>query len=65
VIGEISHTFIMLKHKGLQTIAAVITDDKITELSCIANDFCKFFGAMMSKSTLGGLESAIITVPQR
>ena len=55
----------MLKHKGLQTIAAVITDDKVTELSCIANDFCKFFGAMISKSTLGGLESAIITVPQR
>ena len=30
----------------------MITEDKFTELFCIADDFCKFFDAMMSKYTL-------------
>ena len=30
----------------------MITEDKITELFCIANDFCKFFDTMMSKNSL-------------
>ena len=30
----------------------MITEDKITDLFCIADDFCKFFDAMMSKNTL-------------
>ena len=25
----------------------MITEDKVTELFCIADDFCKFFDAMM------------------
>ena len=25
----------------------MITEDKVTELFCMANDFCKFFDAMM------------------
>ena len=33
----------MLKYKELQTIIAMITEDKVTELFCIADDFCKFF----------------------
>ncbi len=27
----------------------MLTEDKITELFCIADDFCKFFDAMMAK----------------
>ena len=30
----------------------MITEDKVTELFCIADDFCKFFDAMMAKHTL-------------
>ena len=30
----------------------MITEDKVTELFCIADDFCKFFDAMMEKYTL-------------
>ena len=44
--------FIVLKYKDLQTIIAMITEDKVTELFCMADDFCKFFDAMMKKYTL-------------
>ena len=30
----------------------MITEDKFTELFCIADDFCKFFDAMMEKYTI-------------
>ena len=30
----------------------MITDDKVTELFCIADDSCKFFDAMMKKYTI-------------
>src|SRR3712207_8740053 len=30
----------------------MITEDKVTEIFCIADDFCKFFDAMMAKYTL-------------
>lgn len=42
----------MLKYKELQTIIAMLTEDKVTELFCMADDFCKFFDAMMEKYTL-------------
>ena len=29
----------------------MITEDKVTELFCMADDFCKFFDAMMEKYT--------------
>ena len=29
----------------------MITEDKVTELFCMADDFCKFFDAMMKKYT--------------
>ena len=32
----------------------MITEDKVTVLFCIADDFCKFFDAMMSKYTIKG-----------
>ena len=30
----------------------MITEDKVTDLFCIADDFCKFFDAMMEKHTI-------------
>ena len=30
----------------------MITEDKVTEIFCMADDFCKFFDAMMAKYTL-------------
>ncbi len=47
----------MLKYKVLQTIIAMLTEDKITELFCMADDFCIFFDAMMEKYTLKSNES--------
>ena len=52
VINENCCNFIVLKDKDLQTIIAMITEDKVTELFCMADDFCKFFDAMMKKYTL-------------
>ena len=43
----------------------MLTEDKVTELSCIADDFCKFFDAMMEKYTLNSEKSVVITVIQR
>ena len=52
VISENCCNFIVLKYKGLQTIIAMITADKVTEIFCIADDFCKFYDAMMKRYTL-------------
>lgn len=52
VISENCYNFIVLKYKDLQTIITMITEDKVTELFCMADDFCKFFDAMMKKYTL-------------
>ena len=52
VISENCCNFIVLKYKDLQTIIAMITKDKVIELFCMADDFCKFFDAMMKKYTL-------------
>lgn len=52
VISKNCRNFIVLKYKDLQTIIAMITEDKVTELFCMADDFCKFFDAMMKKYTL-------------
>ena len=30
----------------------MITEDKVTEFFCIADDFCKLFDAMMEKYTI-------------
>ena len=52
VISENYCNFIVFNYKVLQTIIAMITEDKVTELFCMADDFCKFFDAMMEKYTL-------------
>ena len=49
VISENCCIFIVLNYKGLQTIIAMLTDDKVTELFCMADDFCKFFDSQMEK----------------
>ena len=47
VVSEKCFNFIVLKYKELQTIIAMITEDKVTELFCMADDFCKFLDAQM------------------
>ena len=43
MISESHYHFKVLKPKALQITAAMMTEDKITEISCIADDFCKVF----------------------
>lgn len=52
VISEICCNFIVLKYKEIQTKIAMITEDKITEIFCMADDFCKVFDAQMKKYTI-------------
>lgn len=52
VISENSSNFKVLKNKSLQTIIAMITEDKVTEIFCIADDFCKVFDAQMENYTI-------------
>ena len=40
----------------------MITEDKVTEIFCIADVFCKVFDAQMAKYTLRQKESANITM---
>ena len=46
------YNFIVINYKDLQTIIAMLTADKISELFCMADDFCKFFDKMAAKYTL-------------
>ena len=52
VISETCRNFKMLIHIELQTKIAMITEAKVTEIFCMADDFCKFFDAMTAKYTL-------------
>ena len=52
VISEIRCNFKELIYKQLQTKIAMITEDKVTEIFYMADDFCKFFDAMTAKYTL-------------
>ena len=52
VINEIYCNFKELIYKQLQTKNAMITEDKVTEIFCMADDFCKFFDAMTAEYTL-------------
>jgi len=52
VISEICYNFKVLIFIELQTKIAMITEDKVTEIFCMADDFCKFFDAMVAKYTL-------------
>lgn len=39
----------ILNYKQLQAIIAMITEDKVTEIFCMTEIFCKFFDVMMAK----------------
>ena len=52
VISEICYNFKELIYKQLQAKTSMITEDKVTEIFCMADDFCKFFDAMTAKYTL-------------
>ena len=39
----------MLNFKVVQTIIAMLTEDKVTEISYMADEFCKFFDLMAKK----------------
>ncbi len=43
MIGERCCNFIVNNYKELQTKVAMITEDKITDLFCLADDFYQFF----------------------
>ena len=47
-ISENCCVFIVLNYKVLQTIIAMLTEDKVTELFFMADEFCKFFDWMMA-----------------
>ena len=42
-------TFIVLNYKVVQTIIAMLTEDKVTEIFYMADEFCKFFDLMNQK----------------
>lgn len=42
----------VLKHKVVQTIIAMLTEDKVTEIFYMADEFCKFFDRITKKYTL-------------
>ena len=66
VISENCCNFNVLKIKSLQTIIAIITEDKVTEIFCIADDFCKVFDAQMGKYTIkSNMKDSIMKIPDR
>ena len=52
VISKNYCVFIVLNYKVLQTIIAMLTENKVTELFFMADEFCKFFDWMMARYTL-------------
>ena len=49
VNSEICRNFKGLIYKQLQTKTAMNAEDKVTEIFCMVDDFCKFFDAMTTK----------------
>ena len=43
IFSENYYNFMEFIYKELQTIISAITESKVTELFCMADDFCKFF----------------------
>ena len=50
VISETCCNLNVLKIKSLQTIIAMVTEDKVTEIFCGADDLCKVFDVQMGKT---------------
>ena len=51
VISEIFSNFVVDKKTMKLKNFAMITEDKVTEIFCVADDFCKVFDAQMAKYT--------------
>jgi len=64
VISEICCNFKVLIYIELQTKIAMITEVKITEIFCMADDFCKFFDAMTAKYALKPVSIFAICFPR-
>ena len=56
VISENFCIFIVLNYKVLQTIIAMLSKDKVTELFYLADDFYKFFDWMMALARKGRMK---------
>ena len=54
VISESCCTFIVLNYKVVQTILAMFTEDKVTEIFFMTNEFHKVFCRMLDKYSLNG-----------
>ena len=68
VISEICYNPKELIYKQLKTKIAMITEDKVAEIFCVADDFCKFFDAMTAKYTLkptGKISSKLYNIKGR
>jgi len=50
MISEVCCKFKELINKQLQTKIAMITEDKVTEIFCMADNFCKSFDAMTANT---------------
>ena len=62
VISENCCNFIEVKYKELQIIIAIIIEDNVIEIFYMADDFRKFFDAMMEKYTLNPIKSENVTI---
>ena len=52
IISEFYCNYKALIYIELKIKIAMITEDKVTEIFCMVDDFCKFFAAMIIKYTL-------------
>jgi len=52
VISDNCCIFIVLNYKVIQTIIAMFTESKVTEIFFMADEFCKVFNRMMAKYTI-------------
>ena len=50
VISENCHNFIVFKYKVIQTIPAMFTESKVTEIFFMADEFCKIFNRIFGIS---------------
>ena len=57
IIRKIAKVFVYLKkqknYKTTKTIAMMITEDEITKIFCMADDFCKIYDKFIKANGLG------------
>ena len=57
MISENCFDFNVLKSKSLQAVIAIVTQDKVTEIFCIADDICEVFAAQMKNTMVHSANS--------